>query len=79
MYAQLEFIAAGGEPEVRSTPTASASCNAAHGTHTLESKGEALCVCGIRCIVKRAYGVKYTLVPSAVAPLYLRPNQADPT
>ena len=50
-----------------------------HTGRTLESKGEALCVCGIRCIVKRAYGVKYTLVPSAVAPLYLRPNQEDPT
>ena len=46
-----------------------------HTGRTLESKGEALCVCGIRCIVKRAYGVKYTLVPSAVAPPYLRPNK----
>ena len=50
-----------------------------HRTHTLENKGLALCVCGIRCIVKRAYGVKYTLVPSAVAPLYLRPNQEAST
>ncbi len=46
-----------------------------HRTHALESKQVALCVCGIRCIVKRAYGVKYTLVPSAVAPPYLRPNK----